>query len=158
MDKEQRQEFTRRISCSNKSELVVITYDIIFVYLDEAAKAHQDGVYESFKEAIKKAQAAIIRLSATLDFQYPIACELFPIYQYANQKLSEAIYKDCSADIENVKGVLKNLYDGFTQVAIEDSSEPLMQHTQQVVAGMTYQKGSLTETYQDSDHSRGFFA
>ena len=69
-----------------------------------------------------------------------------------------AVYKNSSQNLEDAKRVLKNLYDAFKEVARQDTSEPLMRHTQQVVAGMTYQRGSLTETLQGSESSRGFLA
>ena len=72
--------------------------------------------------------------------------------------LSMAVYKNSSQNLEDAKRVLKNLYDAFKEVARQDTSEPLMRHTQQVVAGMTYQRGSLTETLQGSESSRGFLA
>lgn len=93
-----------------------------------------------------------------LDFTYPISSELYPLYQFVNKLLAMAVCKNTTENIQDAKKVLKNLYDGFVEAAKQDSSEPLMQHTQQVVAGMTYQKGSLTETLQGSESSRGFFA
>ena len=38
MDSRTKQDFTRRITQSNRSELVVVLYDICFSYLDEAEK------------------------------------------------------------------------------------------------------------------------
>ena len=75
-----------------------------------------------------------------------------------NKLLAMAVCKNTVQNVLDAQKLLKNLYEGFAQAARQDSSEPLMQHTQQVVAGMTYQKGSLTETLQGSDSSRGFLA
>ena len=36
MKQEQKQDFTRRISQSNRSELIVVIYDIIFAYMEDA--------------------------------------------------------------------------------------------------------------------------
>ena len=38
MDSRTKQDFTRRITQSNRSELVVVLYDICFSYFDEAEK------------------------------------------------------------------------------------------------------------------------
>lgn len=158
MTQEKKQEFTRRLSCCNRGEMIVILYDILFTYLDDAIAAKEQGTYEEFRESAGKAGQVVHRLMDDLDFTYPIASELYPAYQFVSKLLALAVCKNTADSLKDAKRVLKNLYDGFTEVAKQDSSGPLMQHTQQVVAGMTYQKGSLTETLQGSESSRGFFA
>ena len=158
MTQEKKQEFTRRLSCCNRGQMIVILYDILFSYLDEALEAQEKGVYEEFRSAVGKAEQVVQRLMEDLDFTYPFAGELHPLYQFVNKHLALAVCKNTAENIKDAKKVLKNLYDGFVEAAKQDSSEPLMQHTQHVVAGMTYQKGNLTETLQGSESSRGFFA
>ena len=97
-------------------------------------------------------------LRDALDFTYPIARELYPLYQYAIRQLSTCFYRRDTEGILAANKVLKGLYGSFVEAARQDTSEPVMKHTKQVVAGMTYQKGALTETVQDSMSSRGFFA
>lgn len=158
MTQEKKQEFTRRLSCCNRGEMIVILYDILFTYLDDAIAAKEQGTYEEFRESAGKAGQVVHRLMDDLDFTYPIASELYPAYQFVSKLLALAVCKNTADSLKDAKRVLKNLYDGFTEAAKQDSSGPLMQHTQQVVAGMTYQKGSLTGTLQGSESSRGFFA
>lgn len=158
MDKEQKQEFTRRISCANRSQLVVVTYEIFFAYCRDIEDAYQRNDYHLFKEGVHKAQSVLMRLSDTLDFSYSLSGELYPLYQFMNERLARAVYRNSIQEMEEIKNIMMNLYDGFKQAAAQDSSEPLMKHSQHVVAGMTYHKGSLTETLQDSDNSRGFLA
>lgn len=158
MTQEKKQEFTRRLSCCNRGEMIVIMYDILFSYLEEAKAAQEAGNYEEFKSAAGKAQQVVRRLMSDLDFTYPVSGNLYAIYRFVSKHLSLAVCKNTSQNIQDAEKVLKNLYDAFVEAARQDTSEPLMQHTQQVVAGMTYQKGSLTETLQGSESSRGFFA
>ncbi len=158
MTQEKKQEFTRRLSCCNRGEMVVIMYDILFAYLDDGIQAKEIGDYSEFKAAVTRAQQVIRRLMDDLDFNYEIANSLYAEYQFVNQQLSMAIYKNTSQNLLDTKRVLGNLYDAFVEASRQDTSEPLMENSQQVVAGMTYQKGSLTETFQDSDISRGFLA
>lgn len=138
--------------------MVVIIYDILFSYLEDARKAQEEGNYQEFKSAVGKAQQVVRRLMDDLDFTYPVSGNLYAIYQFVNKQLALAVCKNTSQNIQDAQKVLKNLYDAFVEAARQDTSEPLMQHAQQVVAGMTYQKGSLTETLQGSESSRGFFA
>lgn len=158
MTQEKKQEFTRRLSCCNRGEMIVIMYDILFAYLDEGIQAKEAGDYPAFKSAVNHAQQVICRLMDDLDFNYEIAGSLFAEYQFVNKLLSLAICKNTSQNLEDAKRILKNLYEAFAEASRHDTSEPLMEHTQQVVAGMTYQKGCLTETLQDSENSRGFLA
>ncbi|MEG0961354.1 MAG: flagellar protein FliS [Lachnospiraceae bacterium] len=158
MNREKKQDFTRRLSCCNRGEMIIIIYDILFTYLDDAIQAHEKQDYEGFKNSVRKAQQVVRRLMGTLNFQYPISKELDALYRFINELLALAVVKNTNQNIIDAQKVLKNLYDGFWEAAQQDTSEPLMQHTQQVVAGMTYQKGALTETLQSSDTSRGFLA
>ncbi len=158
MKDEKKQDFTRRLSCCNRGEMIIIIYDILFSYLEEALEAQKSGDYSAFKNSIHKAQQVVRRLMGTLDFNYPVSKELHALYRFINELLALAIVKNTSQNIVDAKKVLKNLYDGFWEAAQHDTSEPLMQHAQQVVAGMTYQKGALTESLQGSEISRGFLA
>lgn len=158
MDKEKKQEFTRRISSSNRGGMIVVIYDIYFAYQQEALEWFGKGDLKEYHGALRKAQQAVVALRDALDFSYPIAKELYPLYQYAIRQLSTGFYRRDTEGITAANKVLKGLYGSFVKAAKQDTSEPLMKHTQQIVAGMTYQKGNLTETVQDSISSRGFFA
>lgn len=158
MIQEKKQEFTRRLSCCNRGEMIVIMYDILFTYLDDGIRANEDGDYEEFKRSVGHAQQVIGRLMDGLDFSYEIAGSLYAEYRFVRQLISMAVCKNTSQNLRDAKRVLKNLYDAFKEASKQDTSEPLMEHAQQVVAGMTYQKGSLTETLQGSESSRGFLA
>lgn len=158
MTQEKKQEFTRRLSCCNRGEMIVIMYDILFTYLEDGIRANEADDYEDFKQAVGHARQVVCRLMDDLDFNYDIAGSLYSEYQFVNRMLSMAVCKNSSRNLHDAKRVLKNLYDAFVEASHQDTSEPLMEHTQHVVAGMTYSKGSLTETLQGSEGSRGFLA
>lgn len=157
MKQEQVQDFTRRISQSNKSGLVVIVYDIIFAYIKDAEDSLADGNYEVFRDSLAKAQRGVDELIRALDFQYEIAKNLYSLYVFAKEAMAKAIIRKGKEELDGAKAVLMNLYDGFLEAARQDHSKPLMQNAQQVYAGMTYGKNNLTETFQEPA-SRGFFA
>lgn len=158
MTQEKKQEFTRRLTCCNRGEMIVIMYDILFAYLEDGIQAKEEEDYQAFKQAVKHAEQVLGRLMEDLDFSYEISGSLYAEYRFVNQLLAMAICKNTAQNLRDAQRILKNLYDAFQEAARQDTSGPLMQHTQQVVAGMTYQKGSLTETLQGSESSRGFFA
>ena len=158
MTQEKKQEFTRRLTCCNRGEMIVIMYDILFAYLEDGIQAKEEEDYQAFKQAVKHVEQVLGRLMEDLDFSYEISGSLYAEYRFVNQLLAMAICKNTAQNLRDAQRILKNLYDAFQEAARQDTSGPLMQHTQQVVAGMTYQKGSLTETLQGSESSRGFFA
>lgn len=158
MEATQKKEFTRRISNSNRGGLIVVIYDIFFAYAQEAREACEKQDRAAFLDGLRKAQQAVAQLKDSLDFRYSIAKELYPLYQFALGQISACFYRKDTEGLDAAEKVLRNLYAGFVEAAKQDTSEPLMKHAQQVVAGMTYQKGYLTETLQDPSSSRGFFA
>lgn len=158
MKQEQVQDFTRRISQSNRGALVVIIYEIIFAYIKDAEDALADDNYEGFKEALAKAARGVDGLMRSLDFQYEISGNLYSLYVFAKETMAKAVIKKQTDELADAKEVLMNLYTGFKEAAKQDHSKPLMQNTQQVYAGMTYGRNHLTETFQEPESSRGFFA
>lgn len=158
MKKEQIQEFTRRISQSNRSELVVVTYDIFFAYLADAGEAYRNDDPPAFKEALRGGQRAVEELMRTLDFSYGLAGKLYRIYVYCRDCLAKAMYKYDAAETKTAEQLMRRLCDAFVQAAAQDQSAPLMKNTQQVYAGYTYGRDDLVETFADPDQSRGFLA
>jgi len=156
MNNSLKQEFTRRLSQCNSGEMIVIMYDIVFAYMGEAKAAHENGVYEDYKAAVKKAQGAIDTLSGALNFKYDIARNLHQLYVYSKNCLAKAIYQNRIDGIEEAEKILKRLYASFCEAAKSDTSGPLMRNTQQVYAGMTYGRTTLIENCYEDNH-RGFF-
>ncbi len=150
-----KKDFQRRLSQCNKGEMIVIMYDIVFAYLDEAKEEHEKGNYEAYKEAVKRGQNSIGALINGLDFSYDISKELHPLYVTSRNLLAKAIYQNRVDGIEEAEKILKRLYSSFCEAAKSDTSGPLMQNTQKVYVGMTYGKSSLNENF-INDNNRGF--
>lgn len=158
MKKEQIVDFTRRLSQCNKGEMIVIMYDIFFAYVEEVKEAFEAKDWETYKEALRKAQRTLDELISALDFTYELANNLYSIYTFSKDCLAKCMYKRDIADMLDAERLMRKLYDGFRHAAKEDASAPLMQNTQQIYAGYTYGREDLVETCQNSDTSRGFLA
>lgn len=156
MERSLKQEFTMRLSQCNKGELVIITYDILFAYLEEAKSAYGQNNHEAYKTAIRKAQSSIDTLNQSLNYQYELSRNLHQLYVYTKNALAKAIYQNKLDSLEEAEKILKSLYASFVEAVKTDTSGPLMSNTQQVYAGMTYGKTSLSENFIDDNH-RGFF-
>lgn len=156
MQKEQIQEFTSKITLSNRSGLTVVTYEILFAYLADAKSALKEERYEDYKQSIRQAQKCITELMMTLNFSYELATELYHIYAYGKELLAKAIYKRSEAEIAECENLMRMLYTSFVEVAKTDNSAPLMRNTEQVYAGYTYGRNDVNSST-DVNPSRGFF-
>lgn len=68
MTKEMKQIFTRRITQANRTQLVVILYDMILTYLKDAATAQEIGCGQEFKKDMQCAVKLHIRAEKQLGF------------------------------------------------------------------------------------------
>ena len=156
MQKEQIQEFTSKITLSNRTGLTVVTYEILFAYLADAKSALKEERFVDYKQAIRQAQKCISELMVTLNFSYELAVELYRVYSYGKELLAKAMYKRSDAEIDECESLMRMLYTSFVEVAKTDDSAPLMRNTEQVYAGYTYGRSDVNSS-SDANPSRGFF-
>lgn len=152
--------FTRRITSANKSEIIVIIYDIIEENLALAKKALAEGDRETYRNEIKQAISFVKELLVSLDMNYEVSKNLASLYIYVNRCLNFALVSGKKEEIEAAEKVLRKLGDSFREVAKTDESKPVMENTQRVYAGITYGRGlDLDETLvAPAMESRGFRA
>ena len=152
--------FTRRITSANKSEIIVIIYDIIEENLALAKKALAEGDRETYRNEIKQAISFVKELLVSLDMNYEVSKYLASLYIYVSRCLNFALVSGKKEEIEAARKVLRKLGESFREVAKTDRSEPVMGNTQQIYAGITYGKGlSLDETLvTPNSEGRGFRA
>ena len=152
--------FTRRITSANKSEIIVIIYDIIEENLALAKKALAEGDRETYRNEIKQAISFVKELLVSLDMNYEVSKNLASLYTYVSRCLNFALVSGKKEEIEAAEKVLRKLGDSFREVAKMDESKPVMENTQRVYAGITYGRGlDLDETLvAPAMESRGFRA
>lgn len=152
--------FTRRITSANKSEIIVIIYDIIEENLALAKKALAEGDRETYRNEIKQAISFVKELLVSLDMNYEVSKNLASLYIYVSRCLNFALVSGKKEEIEAAEKVLRKLGDSFREVAKTDESKPVMENTQRVYAGITYGRGlDLDETLvAPVMESRGFRA
>ena len=152
--------YTRRITSANKSEIIVIMYDIIEENLALAKKALAEGDRETYRNEIKQAISFVKELLVSLDMNYEVSKNLASLYIYVSRCLNFALVSGKKEEIEAAEKVLRKLGDSFREVAKTDESKPVMENTQRVYAGITYGRGlDLDETLvAPAMESRGFRA
>lgn len=158
MTKELKQQYTLRITQANKTELIVILYDMILSYLEDAKEAHENADRAGFRDAIRKIRGCNQELIASLHLEYEPAMNLLSLYLYVNRELVRADIHDTPKNLENVQLVIEGLREAYAAIAAQDTSGAVMQNTQTVYAGLTYGKGDLTENMTDQGTNRGFLA
>lgn len=151
-----KQQFTLKISQVNKSGMIVVLYEILLAYIDDAYQAENDK--EAFGKAIKKAKDCNKELINSLHFEYQIANMLLKLYVYINKELTMAFVYNDSSHLKIVKTIVTELHEAHEKVAHEDLSDPVMENIQTVYAGLTYGKKNLIENVSDLGTNRGFFA
>ena len=73
MKKEQIKEYTARVAQANRTELVVIIYELLLDEIQEGNKQYQAGNTDAGEKQIRKAQGYLQELLGSLDFRYEIA-------------------------------------------------------------------------------------
>ena len=158
MTSELKKEYTLRISQANKTQLIVILYEMLLIYTDEAKQALLAGEEKKLQGDIQKARGCLKELMNSLNFDYPLAANLLSLYVYVSKELVDASLHQNKEALEHVIYVIGELYHAYVQIADQDQSPPVMSNSQTVYAGLTYGKGQLTESMSDESASRGFWA
>ncbi|MBD5547672.1 MAG: flagellar protein FliS [Lachnospiraceae bacterium] len=156
MTRELKQQFTLRITQANKSQLVVILYEMLLAYIEEARDAREKGDRDGFRDGIRKARGCLNELMTSLHFEYEPAMNLLQLYLYANRELARADMRNSVEELEHVERIMKKLHETYEKISTQDSSGPVMSNTQTVYAGLTYGKNTLTESLADQGSERGF--
>ncbi len=154
MTKECKQQFTLRITQANATELVVILYEMLLCYLDEAEDATRSGDDVALADAIRKCRGCLNELEQSLHMEYEIAGNLLQLYFYCAKKLVHAQNRREGA-LDEIRKVILPLHDAYEQIANQNPAGPVMGNSQAVYAGLTYGRNTLTENMADQGANRG---
>ncbi len=156
MKTERIQEYTRRISQANRTEIIAIIYELADDYLADGEAAYGQEDWDGYTEACHAAKKCLSHLLNALDDQYEIAAALTQFYLYQNKEISMACARRDLARLQAVRSQLSQVSESFHGIADQDGSEKMMQNSQTVYAGLTYGRGQLNESYETA--GRGFEA
>ena len=98
--------------------LVVMLYDGARRFLAQASAAMRERDIQRANARLKKAEAVIEELLATLDLSAgEIAQHLQGLYVYSRRTLAEARIEQSAEKIDEVSNILGGLRDAFAQIA-----------------------------------------
>lgn len=158
MTDEQKQQFTRRISNANKTEMIVILYEMVLTYVEDARKALEKQDLDGSRKEIQRAKACVKELQNSVNLENNIAMNYFEIYLFLRRELSKAAVSGNQTALDNVCGIVGEMLETYRKLSRADTSRPIMENTQAVYAGLTYGKNSLNESLTGQDIDRGFRA
>lgn len=156
MTKENKQMFTRRITQANRTQLVVILYEMLLVYLEDAQKAHAAEDQQEFVRNLELARECISEMRTSLNFDYELSKNLFAIYCFADKELASDIFGNKTENLDALKTIFTKLHDAYATISEQDETGPLMDNIQDVYAGLTYGKGDINESLVNYDTGRGY--
>lgn len=152
------QEYTRRISQANRSQIIVIVYELADCYIGEALESYEAGDEEAFTQHCHEAMQCVMHLLNAVDTSYELADPLISLYIYLNKEISMSCARFDRERLIRAQGQLNELGAAFLEVSKADASKPIMVNSQTVYAGLTYGKGHLNENLSDQGPRRGFQA
>ena len=156
MTSEKKQEYTLRITQANQSSLVVILYELFFEYVSEAVTALDQGDRHGYSVGLDRAQDVLCELIGSLHMEQDPAPAVYRVYLYVSARMGQAKGNLKKELLDDPLRFMHSLYETYKKDSASDTSSPVMDHSQKVYAGLTYGKGSLTESMDEGSGNRGF--
>ncbi len=157
MTNDVKQAYTLRISQANKSQLVIIIYELFMEYANEARRNLAENDRVALKESLRKARGCVNELMESLHLEQDIAQNLMQLYLYVYRELLKCEMDKDSVHIINALNVIEPLKEAYAVISKEDVSEPVMSNAQTIIAGLTYGRSDINENMSDQGASRGFY-
>lgn len=155
MKDELKKEYSLRITQANKSQMVVILYEMFMTYVEDATKDLQDAKIKAYRVDIQRARAVLKELMGSLNLEVEPAPTILKLYIYISKLLVNADLHSDEKPLAEACKIMKKLHDAYAQIQDQDTSGPVMGNTQTVYAGMTYSKNNLSISI-DGNSNRGF--
>ncbi|MCL1884566.1 MAG: flagellar protein FliS [Defluviitaleaceae bacterium] len=161
--------YTLRISQASPAGLVVINFELIIEFLNEAETTASSDK-EAFRTAVSKAKSGIEELIQSLDFDVPVSHDFYEIYNYSYKLLCDIHFSSdteaaCSA-VKEAREHLSVLLEGWRETAEKADAEaaelgensPKSDGVPKIYTGLTYGKNGMANEYIDENKDRGYMA
>jgi flagellar protein FliS len=100
---------------ASPGRLVVMLYDGVLRFLEEATRAYRAGDGPAGDRAVVRAERILLELMAALDLRYDLAPRLLEVYRFSFQQLADARRRRDVQTLERVRGWLAELRDAWAQ-------------------------------------------
>ncbi|MCL2253037.1 MAG: flagellar protein FliS [Lachnospiraceae bacterium] len=157
MSNEKKQEYTLKITQANKTQLIVILYEMALAYMNEAKEAFAAENHKEFRQSLSRTRGCINELIASLHFEYEIAIRILELYMFITKELARAEVRMSIENVDNAMKIIDNLLKAYRELSLKDQSLPIMENAQVVYSGLTYDRKSILDCLSNSTN-RGFSA
>jgi flagellar protein FliS len=103
----------QQVLTATPEALTLMLYNGCLKFMDEGMKALEQKDYEATNTALQKAQNIISEFRITLNMDYEISHQLFPLYNYVYDRLVEGNLKSDMKQIEEAKTIITELRDAW---------------------------------------------
>lgn len=139
------------IANASRGDLLCMTYELLLEHIQKAEETQG----EVRKTHLSKGIKIIQMLVEDLDFEIDLSKELFRIYVYVQGVLIQA---KTGEKIQEAYQLIYKIYEAFKKVAQQETDKsPSIQNAEIIYAGLTYDKGNMTEISLQ-EYNRGFKA
>lgn len=104
------------VTTASPGELTLMLYNGCLKFLGRAKLAIDEKNIQDRNYYIQRSQAIIAELMSTLNMDIEISKQMLPLYEYMNQRLTEANIKNDVAIIEEVEGLVTEFRDTWKEV------------------------------------------
>jgi len=105
----------QQIMTATPEALTLMLYNGCLKFMTEGMEALEKKDYEQANISIQKAENIISEFRVTLNMDYEISHQLFPLYNYVYDRLVEGNMKSDVSKIEEAKGIITELRDAWAQ-------------------------------------------
>jgi len=158
MTKEQIKEFTLRTTNANHSGLILVLFDVTRVYILDAIASYDEEDLETYLKYIRMAKKSHNELMSCINPKDDLGKKVLQVFRFIYGKLVMSEVKRKPDDLDRCLVMLDNLKVGFEKLHSIDTEGPVMKNAHQVYAGLTYGKGTLSESTLGDSYNRGFKA
>ena len=154
------EDYVARIANASPAQLVVINYEIVIDYLTLA----MNGLIkkEDMKEidmTLTKARQFLNELRTSLNMEYTVSKYLMRIYLYVDKEICYCLANRNTTHIENAIKAMSSLLESWYELEKQEKEKaPVMENSQQLYAGLTYNRSGELSEYVDIDKNRGYKA
>ena len=96
-------------------QLTLMLYNGCLKFIDDGRAALEEKNYEEANNLLQRAQRIISEFRLTLNMDYEISHQLFPLYNYIYDRLVEGNIKSDLAQIDEAKSLITDLRDAWVE-------------------------------------------
>jgi flagellar protein FliS len=96
-------------------QLTLMLYNGCLKFIDDGRAALEVKNYEEANNLLQKAQRIISEFRLTLNMDYEVSHQLFPLYNYIYDRLVEGNIKSDLGQIDEARGIVSELRDAWLE-------------------------------------------